>query len=590
MAQSGTTLRGVLIVLLAGLLTTACAQPPPHSQNGEPAQSQTSGHAKVVNLGLRTILDAFSIAASPTLAGGGLGYIEIHSQALFTADQATGRPIPRLLAEQPTLDNGGLRVNPDGTMVATYKLRRDVQWADGAPFNTKDLMFTFALSQDKSMPVVDPGPTQLMESASAPDDYTFVISWKQPYYQADALGLQPFWPLPAHLLEADYQRIVVEQKDVNAFFGKPYWTSEYLHIGPFKLVDWIAGSQATFEAVDNYFLGRPKVDRIVVKQFPDDNALLASILAGAVDLSTDSALQIEAGVQLKDVWAQNDGGTIWFVNGNTWFAAFQFERTVPGFCAPLLDVRVRQALYQAIDRDAESEAVQAGIADRAAYVLLSPGNPLYSYVKDTWKQRYPYDPARASATLEAAGWRKGADGVLANSAGEKLSFPSWTTQGQERKVAIVADMWRQLGADIQEYVIPAARVRDPEFRQSYPAVEITARGNEDVLLTRLEGLSTPTSQNHFAGNNRGHWKNDTYDRLTNQYRASLREQERGTLIGQLQDIMIDELPIGLLHYEVGTVLVRKGVNAFRDDIDGGASSGRIYGTYSRNAHLWDVTA
>src|SRR4029450_10682775 len=107
MAQGVTTLRGVLIVLVAGLLTTACAQPPPRSQNGEPAQSQTSGRAKVLNLGLRTILDAFSIAASPTLAGGGLGYIEIHSQALFTADQATGRPIPRLLAEQPTLDNGG---------------------------------------------------------------------------------------------------------------------------------------------------------------------------------------------------------------------------------------------------------------------------------------------------------------------------------------------------------------------------------------------------------------------------------------------------------------------------------------------------
>jgi peptide/nickel transport system substrate-binding protein len=222
--------------------------------------------------------------------------------------------------------------------------------------------------------------------------------------------------------------------------------------------------------------------------------------------------------------------------------------------------------------------------------MLSPGNPLYDSVRDTWKQRYPYDPARASSILDGAGWRKGADGVLADSAGERLTFPSWTTQGQERKIAIVADMWRQLGADIQEYVIPAARVRDAEFRQSYPAVEITARGNEDVLLTRLESLSTPTGQNHFAGNNRGHWKNETFDRLTNQYRASLREPERGALIKQLQDIMVDELPIGLLHYEVGTVLVRKGVTAFRDDVDGGASSGRIYGTYSRNAHLWDITS
>src|SRR5437867_4074739 len=147
-----TAFRGVLIVLFACLFATACAQPPTSRPPGsEPPQSQGSGRTKVLNLGLRTILDAFSIAASPTLAGGGLGYIEIHSQALFTADQSTGRPIPRLLAEMPTLDNGSLRVNSDGTMAGTYKLRRDVQWADGEPFTAKDLMFTFALSQDKTM-------------------------------------------------------------------------------------------------------------------------------------------------------------------------------------------------------------------------------------------------------------------------------------------------------------------------------------------------------------------------------------------------------------------------------------------------------
>src|SRR2546421_497912 len=99
-----TGLRGVQLALLAGLLAAACAQPPATSRSPatapEPGQP---GARKVLNLGLRTILDAFSIAASPTLAGGGLGYIEIHSQALFTADQSTGRPIPRLLAEQPTI-------------------------------------------------------------------------------------------------------------------------------------------------------------------------------------------------------------------------------------------------------------------------------------------------------------------------------------------------------------------------------------------------------------------------------------------------------------------------------------------------------
>ena len=93
----------------------------------------------MLTMALNTILDGFSVAASSTTSGGGLGYIEIHSQALFTADKTTGRPIPRLLAEQPTIENGGLIVTADGKMVATYKLRPDVRWADGAPFTQRDL-------------------------------------------------------------------------------------------------------------------------------------------------------------------------------------------------------------------------------------------------------------------------------------------------------------------------------------------------------------------------------------------------------------------------------------------------------------------
>src|SRR5438093_9355948 len=96
MIHRPTALRVLPLALLAGLVATGCAQPPAisRSQGTEAAQGQTSQRSKVLNLVLRTILDAFSIAASPTLAGGGLGYIETHSQALFTADQNTGRPIP----------------------------------------------------------------------------------------------------------------------------------------------------------------------------------------------------------------------------------------------------------------------------------------------------------------------------------------------------------------------------------------------------------------------------------------------------------------------------------------------------------------
>src|SRR5438309_3505835 len=113
---------------LALVLLVACAPPPPGrtttGEGGPGNAGPQTGRRKVLNLGLRTVLDGFSIAGSGTLQGGGLGYIELHSQALFTADKTTGRPVPRLLAEQPSLDNAGLRLTDDGKMVATYRLRR----------------------------------------------------------------------------------------------------------------------------------------------------------------------------------------------------------------------------------------------------------------------------------------------------------------------------------------------------------------------------------------------------------------------------------------------------------------------------------
>src|SRR5439155_8889497 len=134
----------------------------------------------------------------------------------------------------------------------------------------------------------------------------------------------------------------------------------------------------------SYFLGKPRVDRIVVKQIPDNNTLLASILCGSVDLSTDNALLIEQGAQLKERWDREQGGFAAYATGPTWFVAFQFDPSTPNFQPAVAERSVRQALYHAIDRDAYSEATLAGIQGRAANALLSPDNALHSFVKDGW--------------------------------------------------------------------------------------------------------------------------------------------------------------------------------------------------------------
>jgi peptide/nickel transport system substrate-binding protein len=567
------------------LAACAPAAAPPASGGAAPATQAQPASKKVLNVALSSFLEGFSIASGSSTGGGRFSYIELHSQALFTSDKTTGRPIPRLLAEQPSIDNGGLKLTDAGGMIATYKLRPNLKWADGAPLTTRDLMFTYKVQRNPTTPVFDSGPMKLMDSASAPDDSTFVVNWSQPYYLADAIGLRAFWPLPAHLLEQDYTTLVEEQKDPTAWFAKPYWTSEYVHVGPYKLVDYVPQVHAVFEAVDDYFLGRPKIDRVVMRQFNDKNTVLANILAGSIDLLSDGVLDPD---QALEVQRRGELGKIYFSTGTTRFISFQFDSATPSFRPAVLDKRVRQGLYSAIDRATYAETAAGGIPNTAAFALLPPDNPLYSFVKDGWKDRYPYDVNRASAILADAGWHKGADGLLANAAGDHLKFELRTTVDMERWLPIVGDMWRQAGVDLDLYVVPAPLVGDREFRQAFPGGEITARGSQDSILTRLELSESPTAANRYSGNNRGHWSNEQYEQLVRAYRANLREEGRGQAIKQIQDLLLDEMPFLLMNYDVSNVFARKGVAAYQDDFAGGSESGRIYGTFGRNAHEWDI--
>lgn len=570
--------------LLGALVLAACSAGPstPRAESGPApgqAQPREPGRVKAINLALTTIIDGFSIAASSTTAGGGLSYIEIHSAALVTADKVTGRPIGRLAAEAPNLDNRGLAILPDGRMTATYGLRRDATWHDGAPVTTRDLLLTYTLAKNPTIPIIDSGPTKLMESVATPDDHTFVITFRQPYYLADSLGLRAFWPLPAHILQAEYDRL-----DTAAFLNLPFWTTQYIHAGPFKLAQFVPGTELVFEAYDKYFLGPPKVDRIVVKQFADDNLAYASVLAGAIDMGTEGVLSAEKAFELKELWDAAGGGSVYIGTGNIGFISVQFDSSVADYQPALQDRRVRQALYTGIDRAAYADVAIPGHPERAADAILPNDDPLYPYVKGGM-DRYTYDPNRASAILQEAGWRRGADGTLVNAAGSRFTL---LIRGTSQTAPVVVDMWKKLGVDAREYEIPAHLSRDRAFRSQFPGVEITARGSRDSILTRVECAEIPTAQNAYSGNNRGKWCIQQYEDLVTRYRGSLRLEERGQIMRQIQDLIVAELPYLVLQVGIAAPFARRGVTAFRDDFAGGSDAGRIYGTHSRNAHEWDV--
>lgn len=577
---SGSARCALLVLLVSALVLGACAPaasgpaPRPGERSGQPARQKT------LNIAISNAVDALSIMGSSTTSGGWQSLNELHSNGLVTADRDVQRPVPRLATQVPSFGNSLIEMLADGRMKTVYPLRRDVTWQDGAPFSAQDMVFAFELNSDRNMPFLNRDAIQEMHSVEALDDHTFVIYWRAPYYQADSIGVRALWPHPRHILEQPYRTLARE-----AFINLPYWTSDYVHLGPFRLTAFRAGEDLEFAAFDGYFLGRPKIDRVLLRVFNDENTLYAAMLADAIDLLMDNSLSSDLGLQLKDEWDRSGKGTVHVGMGTTRFLTPQFDPQIQTLPA-VLDPRVRHALLHAIDRKALSEVTQRGHGELVANALLPPGDRMHEAVKDGFA-RFVHDSPRARNLLAELGWTPGADGVLVGPDGRRFATQLWTTEGAENEIAIIADYWKQIGVSAEQTIIAGAIVRDREARSKYPGFETSARGSGDSILSRVDSRVASTARNNYSGANRGGYRHPRMDELIDRYRQSISEQDQTQAIRAISDTMVEDLPLMLLYFNPTSPAVRKGVKAY-DDFRGGAEASRLFGTFSRNSHEWDL--
>ncbi|MBM2811385.1 MAG: hypothetical protein HW416_2144 [Chloroflexi bacterium] len=248
--------RTLLGLVLTGLL--GCA---PVAQDvvvgarpAEPAQSAP----KTIVVGVLAGTPTFAPWDSSNPSSGGPALTELHVSGLVTNDPVGG--LDRRLARSiPTLESGRIVLLPDGRMRMVWPLRNDVKWHGGTPFTSDDLLFSWEVLSNEATPSTSGRKWgQLIDSVTADDPQTLSVTWKTTYYAAADFSERVLWPLPRHLLGETLRR------DPEAFRNSPYWTTDYVHLGPFRLSHFGIDS-LTFDRFDDYFLGRPKVDRIAVR-------------------------------------------------------------------------------------------------------------------------------------------------------------------------------------------------------------------------------------------------------------------------------------------------------------------------------------
>lgn len=569
----------VLAPMLVAAAVLGCA--PASGPAGQGAGRQDSGSGGAASRAPKQV--AVAISEDPgnfwdaVTGGGGSGSRELgHAVNQFLATTASdGTPVARLLAELPSIDRGTWRLLPDGGMETTYQLRPGVTWHDGRPLSAEDILFSWEVNRDPDVPNSNAAVVRLISRMEARDASTVAATWTELYPFADRLSHRELYTLPRHLLEKTHQ----EAKD--ALLSQPYFSEQYVGLGPYRVARWDRGSHLELQAYDGYFLGRPKIDTIRIHFISDTNTTLANLKAHAIQsFLTPGGPDFETMSLLKREWETTGYGT-----AVVEVARWKFIEPQKGRLAQpsdLGDARARQALLYGIDRAELARTVYAEhgvVADS----WVHPSFKHYPQLQDAIT-RYTYDPARASAILTELGWRRGGDGVLEK--GSQRFAVLMRTRDEEKEALIIADNWKGIGVAGAYEQQTAQELRDRQARAQYTGIDISRGSMPPLTIIRsLVSQQIPTAENRWAGSNRGTYANPAWDELGRRLLSALDDGKRVEVEREMVRMATVDLPLMPLMYDPDLIATGGGLTGILP-ATGTAHNGQIMHTW--NMHEWDL--
>jgi peptide/nickel transport system substrate-binding protein len=506
----GTTLVGALLLL------SAC------SGGGGQSTAPPSGAATpkaITNLVIATVRDPDTLDTQRTTwvdVANSIAY-----EPLVSRDES-GKIVPDLAESW--------EISPDGK-VWTFKLRKDVKFHSGAPFNAEAVKKTYdrMRAKETASPVAYMlGP---VTSIDAVDEFTVRFNFSESY--------APLWaPLTGAYL-APYDPTVLEKEGLN-FGEKPSAA------GPYMFKERTRGSSLTYVKNPNYSTilpyvknqGPPKFESITVRIIPDEQTRVLELEKGNIHIVTSLPPQ-----EVKRLESSKDINVIRQPENGIWYLGFNNQK------APFTDKAVRSAIAMAIDRRPMVEVGMEGLA-QPIYGPLPPTIPGYSAEIDKLaEQTYPYDVNKAKQTLTADGYTAGADGMMAKD-GKPLAATLWITNEpvQQRLAQMIQSQLKQIGFGVKIEVLEDAAIRAG-----------TPEGKHEMILWTY-GWTDPDILNSLfkTGNStRLHFSTPELDQFLTAGRTTVDETKRMAIYADAQKYLIAQEPWVPLFVRQNALGIRK---------------------------------
>ena len=549
---------GLTMPMAARLLTEAgVAHAQPKTGAAAPIRRGGGGLVRMLYWAAPTLLNPH-LAVAPK---------DFESSQLFyepLADIDTeGNVVPVLAAETPSLANGG--VARDGTSV-TWRLKRGVTWHDGRPFTADDVIFTWQYAADPATATTSAGSYQGIERIERIDDHTVKIVFKRPTpYWADAFCSAAGMVLPRHVFEA-FRGGKSREAPANL---KPVGT------GPYRFVDFKPGDQLRAEINPAYHVAnRPYFDAVDMKGGGDPvSAARAVLQTGEYDYAWGTQMEYEILRRLE----QSAKGR--FVVGRTANVEYiQLNQTDPwrevdgeraSAKAPhpfLTDPAVRSAFALLVDRESIQKDLWGRQADATGNFMNRP--PFVSP-----NTRWEFNLDKANAILDAAGWKRGTDGIRAKDGVRlKVLFQGVNQPIRQKMQSIVKQACSRAGIDceLKSVVGSVYFSSDPGnvdteshfYADLQLSGKILRQPDPQTFMRAFCSWEVAQKANKWSGANLTRWRNEEYDRLWRAAETEMDSVKRASHFIRMNDLVIQNVVVIPVFVRHATFAVGNAIRGF----------------------------